>query len=94
MRARQPGAPGVGSGAQDPGRLSRDAVQPQALAVYRETGAAGIRWWSIHESLWANYTLFDRSVPALSVAEIRPLELGDPAVAEAAEFLGLPPGST
>jgi hypothetical protein len=72
----------------------RSITQPQALAVYRDSGAAGIRWWSIHESLWANYTLFDRSVSALSVAEIRPLELGDPAVAEAAEFLGLPPGST
>ena len=72
----------------------RAITQPQALAVYRDTVADGIRWWSIHESLWANYTLFDRSVPALSVAEIRLLELGDPAVAEAAEFLGLPPGST
>ena len=72
----------------------RAITQPQALAAYRESTAAGIRWWSIHESLWANYTLFDRSVSALSVAEVRPLELGDPAVAEAAEFLGLPPGST
>jgi hypothetical protein len=72
----------------------RAITQPQALDVYRDTGAAGIRWWSIHESLWANYTLFDRSVSALSVAEVRPLELADPAVAEAAEFLGLPPGST
>jgi hypothetical protein len=72
----------------------RSLTQPQALDVYRDSAAAGIRWWSIHESLWANYTLFDRSVSALSVAEVRPLELGDPAVAEAAEFLGLPPGST
>ena len=72
----------------------RSVTQPQALAVYRDTDALGLRWWSIHESLWANYTLFDRSVSALSVAEVRPLELGDPAVAEAAEFLGLPPGST
>lgn len=70
----------------------REITQPQALAVHRDTDAAGIRWWSIHESLWANYTLFDRSVSALSVGEVRPLELDDPAVAEAAEFLGLPPG--
>ena len=72
----------------------RAITQPQALAAYRDSTAAGIRWWSIHESLWANYTLFDRSVSELLVAEVRPLELGDPAVAEAAEFLGLPPGST
>ncbi|HET7857140.1 MAG TPA: hypothetical protein VFL41_11845 [Gaiellaceae bacterium] len=70
----------------------RSVTQPQALAVHRETEAAGIRWWSIHESLWANYTLFDRSVSMLSVGAIRLLELDDPAVAEAAEFLGLPPG--
>jgi hypothetical protein len=72
----------------------RSITQPQALAVYRDTDAAGLRWWSVHESLWANYTLFDRSVSALAVAEVRPLELGDRAVAEAAEFLGLPPGAT
>ena len=34
----------------------RTITQPQALAVYRETTAAGLRWWSIFESLWANYT--------------------------------------
>jgi len=60
--------------------------------VYRETRAAGIRWWSIHESLWANYTLFDRAVRRLKVRDVRALELGDPAVSEAADFLGLPPG--
>jgi hypothetical protein len=70
----------------------RTLTQPQALAVYRDTDAAGIRWWSIHESLWANYTLFDRAVRRLSVQEIRQLTLDDPAVAEAADFLGLPPG--
>ena len=70
----------------------RSITQPQALAVYRETRAAGIRWWSIHESLWANYTLFDRAVRRLKVQDVRALELGDPAVSEAADFLGLPPG--
>jgi hypothetical protein len=70
----------------------RALTQPQALAVHRETDAAGIRWWSIHESLWANYTLFDRAVPRLAVQGVRALTLDDPAVAEAAEFLGLPPG--
>ena len=68
----------------------RAITQPQALAVYRETNAAGLRWWSTHESLWANYTLFDRA--SLTVQAVRSLALDDPAVAEAAEFLGLPPG--
>ncbi|HEY6585206.1 MAG TPA: hypothetical protein VIZ29_10190 [Gaiellaceae bacterium] len=70
----------------------RSITQPQALAIYRNTEAAGIRWWSIYESLWANYTLFDRAVRRLSVNEVRRLTLDHPAVAEAAEFLGLPPG--
>jgi hypothetical protein len=68
----------------------RSVTQPQALAVYRETEAAGLRWWSIHESLWANYTLFDRAVSQLAVQEVRRLTLDDPAVVEAADFLGLP----
>jgi hypothetical protein len=70
----------------------RGITQPQALAAYRETDAAGIRWWSIHESLWTNYTVFDRATPRLDVQEVRPLTVDDPAVAEAADFLGLPPG--
>jgi hypothetical protein len=67
----------------------REITQPQALAAYRETDAAGLRWWSIHESLWANYTIFDRSVRRLAVREVRRLSLDDPAVADASEFLGL-----
>jgi hypothetical protein len=70
----------------------RAITQPQALAVYRETDAAGLRWWSIHESLWANYTVFDRAASRLTVQDVRPLTLDHPAVAEAAELLGLPPG--
>jgi hypothetical protein len=69
----------------------RSVTQPQALAVYREGDAAGIRWWSIHESLWANYTLFDRAVRRLAVGAVRRLTLDDPAVAAAADILGLPP---
>jgi hypothetical protein len=69
----------------------RAITQPQALAAYQETDAAGLRWWSIHESLWANYTLFDRARSALTVQDVRVLTLEDPALAEAAEFLGLPP---
>ncbi len=70
----------------------RPITQPQALEVYRETGAAGLRWWSIFESLWANYTLFDRAVRRLRVEEVRQLSLSDGAVLEAAEFLGLGQG--
>ena len=70
----------------------RAITQPQALAVHRDTDAVGLRWWSVHESLWANYTLFDRAAPRLSVQDVLPLTLDHPAVAEAAEFLGLPPG--
>jgi hypothetical protein len=68
----------------------RTITQPQALEVYRETEAAGLRWWSIHESLWANYTLFDRAVSQLGVQDVRQLSLDDAAVLEAADFLGLP----
>jgi hypothetical protein len=70
----------------------RSLTQPQALEIYRETDAAGLRWWSIHEALWANYTLFDRARTRLSAEEVRTLTLEDPALTEAAEFLGLPPG--
>lgn len=70
----------------------RAITQPQALAAYRETEAAGLRWWSIHESQWANFTLFDRAIDELTVQNVRLLTLDDPAVAEAADFLGLPPG--
>jgi hypothetical protein len=68
----------------------RAITQPQALAVYRETEAAGLRWWSIIESLWANYTVFDRSVRRLRLQDVRALSLDDAAVVEAADYLGLP----
>jgi hypothetical protein len=67
----------------------RSVTQPQALAVFRETDAVGLRWWSILESLWANYTLFDRARPLLRNENIRTLSLGDAAVTEAADYLGL-----
>jgi hypothetical protein len=68
----------------------RSLTQPQALAVYRETEAAGLRWWSIFESLWANHTLFDRAAPQLELQDVRGLSLEDGAVVEAADYLGLP----
>jgi hypothetical protein len=68
----------------------RAITQPQALAAYRDTEAAGLRWWSIHESLWANYTIFDRAGPRLTVQDVRVLSLEDSAVVEAVDYLGLP----
>jgi hypothetical protein len=68
----------------------RSLTQPQALAAYRETEAAGLRWWSIFESLWANYTIFDRAGPRLALQYVRTLSLADGAVVEAADYLGLP----
>jgi hypothetical protein len=67
----------------------RSVTQPQALAVYRDTEAAGLRWWSIFESLWANYTIFDRAGPRLAVEDVRMLSLEDSVVREAADYLGL-----
>jgi hypothetical protein len=68
---------------------SRDITQRQALDLYRKhPDAAGLRWWSIRESRWANFTLFDRARTALRLSEVRPLTPEDPAVVAAAEFLG------
>jgi hypothetical protein len=68
----------------------RTITQPQALAVHRQTQALGIRWWSIFESLWANYTLFDRGMRRLRLRDVRRLSIDDGAVIEAADYLGLP----
>jgi hypothetical protein len=68
----------------------RSITQPQALAAHRDTEAAGLRWWSIFESLWANFTLFDRAGPRLTLQDVRTLTLEDGAVVEAADYLGLP----
>ena len=68
----------------------RTITQPQALAVHRQTEAVGIRWWSIFESLWANYTLFDRGMRRLRLRDVRRLSIDDGAVIEAADYLGLP----
>lgn len=69
---------------------SRAVTQPQALALHDgHPDAAGLRWWSVFESLWANVTLFDRASPLLALAELRPIGPGDPAVADAADALGM-----
>jgi hypothetical protein len=69
---------------------SREVTQPQALALHdAHADAAGLRWWSIYESQWANVTLFDRAAASLGLAGLRVLEPDDPAVADAAATLGM-----
>ncbi len=68
----------------------RSITQPQALELYRRhAAAAALRWWSVHESLWANVTVFDRAAPMLQLVDVRTLELDDSVVVEAAETLDL-----
>ncbi|MBA2641934.1 MAG: RES domain-containing protein [Actinobacteria bacterium] len=70
----------------------RDLTQPQALGIYRQHRfAAGLRWWSVYEALWANVTVFERASRRLTLAAVRRLSLDDPAVLEAAAVLGLTP---
>jgi hypothetical protein len=66
----------------------RELTQPQALAAYAD-GADALSWWSSHESLWTNVTVFDRAAPSLRVTDVRVITFGDAALAEAAEFLGM-----
>jgi hypothetical protein len=67
----------------------RELTQPQALELYRSGKAAGLRWWSTYEALWANVTLFDRSAGRLRVVKVRALSPDDATVAEAADLLGV-----
>jgi hypothetical protein len=68
----------------------RALTQPQARAIFaRQPRAAGLRWWSTHESQWINVTLFDRAVRDLLLRAVRPLDLDDAVVLEAADLLGL-----
>ena len=68
----------------------REVTQPQALALHRRYRfAAGLNWWSVYEALWTHVTVFDRASRRLTLGPIRRLKLDDPAVVEAAAFLGL-----
>ena len=69
---------------------TRSVTQPQALALYRaHADAAGLRWWSTWEALWANVTVFDRAAPSLRLASVQELTLETPPLLEAAELFGL-----
>ena len=68
----------------------RSVTQPQALALYRRhPRAAGLRWWSSWEALWANVTVFDRAAAALQTLEVTELTLDHPKLLEAADLFGL-----
>ena len=68
----------------------RELTQSQARDIHvASPRVAGLRWWSIHEATWINVTLFDRARSSLGPATIRGLSIGDAAVIEAADFLGL-----
>jgi RES domain-containing protein len=68
----------------------RSVTQPHALALYEtHPDAAGLRWWSSWEALWANFTVFDRAAPSLRLAKVSTLTLADALVLEAAAFFGL-----
>jgi hypothetical protein len=87
----------------EPQVLRRERLRPSGVATreraptqaYAERlfdahpDALGLRWWSTLEASWINVTLFDRAAAALEPGPIRALTPGDPAVAEAAELLGL-----
>lgn len=69
---------------------TRAVTQAQAARLHAEVPAAvGLRWWSTLEASLANLTLFDRAAPHLSVREVERPTVEHPAVAEAAELLGL-----
>ena len=68
----------------------REVTQHQARALHGvRPRAAALRWWSTFEASWANYTVFDRALPALSVVGMRELTIEDDSVAGAADFLGV-----
>jgi hypothetical protein len=68
----------------------RSITQPQALDLYRRhPDAAGLRWWSRWEALWANVTVFDRAATSLRLRSVHELTLEEPALLEAAELFGL-----
>lgn len=68
----------------------RSVTHSSALDLHQQyPETAGLRWWSTFEALWAHVTLFERAVPRLQVRGVLPVALGDPALGEAADWLGL-----
>lgn len=72
---------------------ARAVTQGYAARVFDEAPrAVGLRWWSTLEGSLINVTLFDRAAPHLSVLDIEGLTVGQAAMVEAAELLGLAAG--
>lgn len=68
----------------------RTVTQPQAAVLYERHDQVGVlEWWSTLEASWRNLTLFDRAADELAAIDCGQLELVDPVVAAAADFLGL-----
>jgi hypothetical protein len=71
---------------------ARDREATQAIAaMVAETGASGLRWWSVFCGEWHTLALFvDRLRPgAIELGRPRAIEPGDPALAGALTALGM-----
>jgi hypothetical protein len=85
----------------DPAVLRRERLRPSRVATTeraitqgqartlheRHVPAAGLRWWSTHESMWMNVTLFQRAAQHLQAHDVQALTLEDPPLLEAVQFL-------
>jgi hypothetical protein len=68
----------------------RDVTQAYARALFaKRPKLRALKWWSIFEASWANFTVFDRDGGALKVVGVRELARDDEAVIAAADILGL-----
>jgi RES domain len=89
----------------DPDVLAAEQLRPSRIATrsrrvtqglaadlfHAHPDAVALRWWSILEASWINWTLFDRAAEALELIDETELRLDDPVVREAAALLGLSP---
>lgn len=93
----------IGVDLDDPEVLAAERLRPSRLATRSRPvtqrvaadlfdahpEAIGLRWWSILEASWINWTLFDRGAQVLTLVAVSELRLDDVAVREAALLLGL-----
>ncbi len=63
--------------------VSRDYERTRAWArrIFETGSWAGVRWWSYYDPRWASLGLWD--VTGLTLEEVRPLRLDEPALLEA-----------
>lgn len=73
---------------------ARLLTQAYARRLFGQRPApAGLRWWSTIEAGLLNLTLFDRARSGMELIDVIRLTLDDSTVREAADLLGLTPGS-